>query len=156
MVVSQVGENGWKYQVTRAPNAAVATARTTARSTSLGSAQRQRAKPWVQAYRKVPVSSSRASTGAPGERPDQRGQHLQQDAEVKIGNEQDTVTIEVTDNGTGQNGNGSPGGGHGLAGMRERAAVFGGELAAGPRSGGGFAVRARMPLSSRLPPGELS
>jgi signal transduction histidine kinase len=77
-------------------------------------------------------------------------------AEVKIGNEQDTVTIEVTDNGTGQNGNGSPGGGHGLAGMRERAAVFGGELAAGPRPGGGFAVRARLPLSSHLPPGELS
>jgi len=75
---------------------------------------------------------------------------------VTIGCEQDTVTIEVTDNGTGQPGNGSPGGGHGLAGMRERAAVFGGELAAGPRPGGGFAVRARLPLGGHLPPGDLS
>jgi signal transduction histidine kinase len=77
-------------------------------------------------------------------------------AEVTIGREQDTVTIEVTDNGTGQHGSGPASGGHGLAGMRERAAVFGGELAAGPRPGGGFAVRARLPLGGGLPPGELS
>jgi signal transduction histidine kinase len=77
-------------------------------------------------------------------------------AEVTIGYAEDTVTIEVTDNGTGQHGNGSPGGGHGLAGMRERAAVFGGVLAAGSRPGGGFAVRARLPLGGHLPPGELS
>jgi signal transduction histidine kinase len=86
-------------------------------------------------------------------------------AEVIIGCEQDTVTIEVTDNGTGPPGNGSSGSGHGLAGMRERAAAFGGELAAGPRPGGGFAVRAWLPLGGlplgalplrALPPGELS
>jgi signal transduction histidine kinase len=75
-------------------------------------------------------------------------------AEVRIGCEQDTVTIDVADNGTGQHGSGSPDCGHGLAGMRERASVFGGELQAGPRPGGGFAVRARLPLG-RLP-GELS
>jgi signal transduction histidine kinase len=77
-------------------------------------------------------------------------------AEVTIGYERDTVMIEVTDNGTGQHGSGSPGGGHGLAGMRERAAAFGGELTAGPRPGGGFTVRARLPLGGGLPPGELS
>jgi signal transduction histidine kinase len=77
-------------------------------------------------------------------------------ADVAIGCADDTVTIEVTDNGTGEPGDQAPAGGHGLAGMRERAAVFGGELAAGPRPGGGFAVRARLPLSDRQPAGELS
>jgi signal transduction histidine kinase len=77
-------------------------------------------------------------------------------AEVTIGYEQDTVTIEVTDDGTGHPGDGSPRGGHGLAGMRERAAAFGGELTAGPRPGGGFAVRGRLPLAGGLVPGEPS
>ena len=37
-------------------------------------------------------------------------------------------------------------GGHGLLGMRERVSLFGGELRAGARPGGGFAVSARFPL----------
>jgi signal transduction histidine kinase len=43
-----------------------------------------------------------------------------------------------------------PGPGHGLPGMRERAAMLGGELNAAPTSGGGYAVTAVLPL----PPGE--
>ncbi|MEU6895747.1 sensor histidine kinase [Streptomyces sp. NPDC046557] len=40
----------------------------------------------------------------------------------------------------------SPGAGHGLLGMRERAGMLGGELAAGPRPGGGYEVSAVLPM----------
>jgi signal transduction histidine kinase len=72
-------------------------------------------------------------------------------ADVTIGCGQDAVTIEVTDDGTAEPGRQAPAGGHGLAGMRERAAVFGGELAAGPRPGGGYAVLARLPVADARP-----
>ncbi len=56
------------------------------------------------------------------------------------------LTIDVQDNGAG-NGT-SPAGalGSGLIGMRERAAALGGEVEAGPVSGGGFRVHARLPI----------
>ena len=61
-------------------------------------------------------------------------------AEVMVGCAESAVTIEVTDDGPGNLAPPALTGGQGLAGMRERVAVFGGELRAGPRPGGGFAV----------------
>ena len=46
---------------------------------------------------------------------------------------------------------GSGGGGHGLRGMRERAALLGGELTAGPVPDGSFVVTARLPAESASP-----
>ena len=60
------------------------------------------------------------------------------------------VVVEVTDNGPGAAaGTPADAGGHGIAGMRERAVALGGELEAGPRLEGGFGVRARLPLQPR-------
>ena len=72
-------------------------------------------------------------------------------AEVSIGYVDDSVTIEVTDDGPGPEAadpvwaEAAPGG-RGLTGMRERVALFGGDLQAGPKPDGGFTVRARLPV----------
>ena len=58
----------------------------------------------------------------------------------------DVLEIEITDDGPGTGGGSGPG--HGLIGLRERVSVYGGELQAGPRSGGGYVLRVRLPLGS--------
>ncbi len=55
----------------------------------------------------------------------------------------DELRIEATDDGTGD---ATTGAGNGLRGMRERAALLGGEVTAGPGPGGGYLVLARLPL----------
>jgi signal transduction histidine kinase len=58
-----------------------------------------------------------------------------------------SVELEVVDDGPG--GAITAHGGHGLVGMRERAALFGGQVEAGPGRTGGFAVHALLPLEAR-------
>jgi signal transduction histidine kinase len=67
-------------------------------------------------------------------------------ATVQVAYGERDVTIQVDDDGRGRSSQSAPGGGSGIAGMRERAAALGGSLEAGPRPGGGFRVRARLPL----------
>jgi signal transduction histidine kinase len=95
----------------------------------------------VCAYRIVQESLSNASRHAPGA-----------PVTVTVGHDRHAVSLHVS-NGPGQphapgsTGRGeAAGAGHGLAGMRERVALLGGTLTAGPAPGGGFMVSAILPL----------
>jgi signal transduction histidine kinase len=67
---------------------------------------------------------------------------------VRLSCSEDELVVQVRDDGTGSPIHGQPtGSGYGLAGMRERVARLGGELATGPVGEGGFTVDARLPLS---------
>ena len=63
---------------------------------------------------------------------------------VVIDRQEGQLSIEVTDSGRG--GDPVAGTGYGIIGMRERAALLGGDFSAGARPGGGFRVAARLPL----------
>jgi signal transduction histidine kinase len=65
------------------------------------------------------------------------------DVLVRYGN--DALELEVVDDGAESSPNGA---GHGLDGMRERVALYGGEVQTGRLDGGGFIVRARLPLGA--------
>jgi signal transduction histidine kinase len=81
-------------------------------------------------------------------------------ARVRIGRDEGALLVEVLDRGEaravtgtgggavggGTVGGGIVGGGHGLLGMRERAAALGGSCEAGRAPGGGWRVRARIPI----------
>jgi signal transduction histidine kinase len=66
-------------------------------------------------------------------------------AEVVVRYENGRVELTVSDDGRG--GGDGGGSGHGLVGMRERVSVYGGELDAGPQAGGGFRLRATLPVT---------
>jgi len=73
--------------------------------------------------------------------------------------EDDAMRLEITDAGAGAPADAvAASAGHGIAGMRERASLFGGEFHAGPLPGRGFRVTARLPLDSApdQPPSEAT
>jgi signal transduction histidine kinase len=95
----------------------------------------------LTAYRIVQESLSNAGRHAPGAR-----------ISVVVAQEPRYVQLTIKN---GPPATGQPradGTGHGLAGMRERVALLGGELAAGPEADGGFAVRAVLPAAAPPPP----
>jgi signal transduction histidine kinase len=67
-------------------------------------------------------------------------------ARVVVRYRENDLELEIADTGLGAGASNE--GGHGLAGMRERVSLYGGKIEAGPRHGGGFAVKARLPLDS--------
>jgi signal transduction histidine kinase len=69
-------------------------------------------------------------------------------ARVKVRYASDSLELEITDDGRGTSEDRTDGGlgGRGLIGMKERVAVFGGELNFGPRPEGGFRVHVRLPI----------
>ena len=87
----------------------------------------------LAAYRIVQEALTNARRHAPG---------AAVDVEVHHGDGE--LRLRIRDNGPGPDGT-APGGGHGLPGMRERAAAVHGELRAGAATVGGFLVEARLP-----------
>jgi signal transduction histidine kinase len=66
--------------------------------------------------------------------------------EVTLRWSESDLELEITDRGPGRPAAADKG--HGIVGMRERVRLYGGRLHTGPRRGGGFEVRATLPLSS--------
>jgi signal transduction histidine kinase len=89
----------------------------------------------LTAYRIAQEALTNARRHAPGA-----------EVEVELRWETGTLHLEVRDNGPGTPVEAN---GHGIAGMRERAEMVGGTLTAGPATGGGFAVRADLPIQER-------
>ena len=88
----------------------------------------------LSAYRIVQEALTNVRRHAPGA-----------DTMVAIGYGERELEIQVQDEGRPGVRPATDSGGYGLAGMRERAALLGGELTAGPTPEGGFAVYARLP-----------
>ena len=65
-------------------------------------------------------------------------------ARVHVRYRPDSLELEIADDGEGDDTR-PPGGGHGLVGMRERVALYGGRFQANSAPGGGFIVRVALP-----------
>jgi len=72
-------------------------------------------------------------------------------ASVRICYDTDWLVVEVDDDGRGEATSLSEvGAGQGIIGMRERVEIYGGAFTSGPRPGGGFAVRAVLPVACAI------
>ena len=94
----------------------------------------------LAAYRIVQEALTNARRHAPGAAVD-----------VELRYADDVLRLRIRDNGPGSSGKAArtgPSGGHGLLGMRERAAAAGGSLHAGNAPGGGFCVEAELPAKA--------
>jgi signal transduction histidine kinase len=89
----------------------------------------------LTAYRIVQEALSNAARHAPGA-----------PATVVLARSPEALAITVTDKGVGRPGTQEPVPGHGMLGMRERAAMLGGDLSVGYVREGGFMVQAVLPL----------
>jgi signal transduction histidine kinase len=67
-------------------------------------------------------------------------------ATVRISYGERDLVVQIDDDGLGGSANGATSAGNGILGMRERAAALGGTVQTGPRPGGGFRVRAWLPV----------
>ncbi|GGP83466.1 sensor histidine kinase [Saccharothrix coeruleofusca] len=90
----------------------------------------------LTAYRVVQEALTNAARHAPG-------------SEVSVRVDDVGGALEVVVRNTAGGPSRGGGGGHGLAGMRERVGVHGGSVSAGPTDDGGFEVRARIPVGER-------
>jgi len=90
----------------------------------------------LAAYRIVQEALTNARRHAPG---------AGVDVELHYGDH--ALSLRIRDTGPGPS-ESAPPGGHGLSGMRERAAAVGGELRTGPAAGGGFLVEAMLPIDA--------
>ncbi len=93
----------------------------------------------LAAYRIVQEALTNARRHAPGS-----------DVDVEVSYRDHTLRLRVRDYGPGAL-DGEPAAGHGLMGMRERAALAGGTFAAGDAVGGGFEVHVTLPTNGTAP-----
>src|SRR6266545_1129732 len=93
----------------------------------------------LAAYRIAQEALTNARRHAPGAAVD-----------VELRYTDDALQVRIRDNGPGAPPT-APAGGHGLAGMRERATAVGGQLTTGPAAGGGFLVEATLPAKTEAP-----
>ena len=124
----------------------VATARRAGAAVTLqmpGNGEQLPASVGLTAYRIVQESLSNAARHAPGAR-----------ISVTVDESPPSVRITVTNEPPATGQPHADGTGHGLAGMRERVTLLGGQLRTGPEPDGGFAVRAVLPMNDTAGPGE--